>query len=109
MFLHRVVEGPSDRSYGIHVAQLAGVPAVVCERAEQILANLEQHELNVTGDSALLDPIVAHGDRINQLDLFRPAAEEIADRLRQLDTDILTPIEALNALSEFKRRVTGDD
>ncbi len=109
LFLHRVVDGPSDRSYGIHVAQLAGVPISVCERAEQILANLEQHELNVTGDPGRSDAITAHGDRINQMDLFRPAAEEVADRLRQLETDSLTPIEALNVLSEFKRRVTGDD
>ncbi len=108
LFLHRVVDGPSDRSYGIHVAQLAGVPNTVCERAEQILANLEQHELNVTGDPVLMNPAAARGERINQMDLFRPAAEEVADRLRQVDANILTPIEALNLLSELKRRITGD-
>ena len=47
LFLHRVVEGPADRSYGIHVAHLAGVPASVCDRAEQILATLERHELKI--------------------------------------------------------------
>ncbi len=109
VFLHRVVEGPADRSYGIHVAHLAGVPPMVCDRAEQILSNLERHELNVTGDPAMLGPEASTAERIRQMDLFRPAAEEVADRLRRLDLDQLTPLEALNLLAALQRRVQGED
>jgi DNA mismatch repair protein MutS len=109
VFLHRVVEGPADRSYGIHVAQLAGVPHSVCGRAEEILANLERHELNVTGDSVILGSSDQLPDRIRQMDLFRPPAEQVVERLRQLDTEKMTPIEALNLIVDLQKRVNGDD
>jgi len=99
LFLHRVVEGPSDRSYGIHVARLAGVPETVCRRAEEILAGLEEHELTVVeGESGR--PV----ERVQQLDLFRPDADEILERLRRLDPDTVTPMEALQILAELKER-----
>jgi len=99
LFLHRVVEGPSDRSYGIHVARLAGVPESVCRRAEEILAGLEEHELTVvSGEDER--PV----ERIQQLDLFRPGADEILERLRRIDPNTLTPMEALQVLAELKER-----
>ncbi len=109
VFLHRVVEGPADRSYGIHVAQLAGVPSDVCRRAEEILANLERHELNVTGDPVMMGPVGRPAERIRQMDLFRPAAEQVVERLRGLDVDHVTPLEALNVLVDLQRRVEGED
>jgi len=109
VFLHRVVEGPADRSYGIHVAQLAGVPSDVCRRAEEILANLERHELNVTGDPVMMGPVGRPAERIRQMDLFRPAAEQVVERLRSLDVDHVTPLEALNVLVDLQRRVEGED
>ncbi len=109
LFLHRVVDGPADRSYGIHVAQLAGVPGTVCARAEQVLANLERHELNVSGDPALESTSAERPDRIRQMDLFRPPAEEVADRLRRLDLEGLTPLQALNVLADLRKRIAGDD
>jgi DNA mismatch repair protein MutS len=108
VFLHRVVDGPADRSYGIHVARLAGVPAEVCDRAEEILANLERHEINVTGDPVMLGGGDPNAERVRQLDLFRPAADEVADRLRQLDLDRLTPIESLTLLVELRKRIDGE-
>ncbi len=108
VFLHRVVEGPADRSYGIHVAQLAGVPSDVCRRAEEILSNLERHELNVTGDPAMLGPADQPPERIRQMDLFRPATEQVVERLRELDVDHLTPLEALNLLVDLQKRVEGE-
>jgi DNA mismatch repair protein MutS len=108
VFLHRVTDGPADRSYGIHVARLAGVPAAICERAEQILANLERHEINVVDDPAMLAPSDRQRDRVLQLELFRPAAEEVADRLRRIDVDELKPIEALNLLVDLQKRLAGD-
>jgi len=108
LFLHRVVDGPADRSYGIHVAQLAGVPSSVCTRAEEILADLERHELNVAGDQPAGSQPVGRRDRIQQLDLFRPAEEEVADQLRRTETDLLTPIDALNLVAMLKKRLSRE-
>ena len=105
LFLHRVVEGPADHSYGIHVAQLAGVPDEVCSRAEQVLANIEHHELKISGDPVMQTPPAANAERINQLDLFRAPVDEISDRLRRLDVDGLTPREALELLAELHEKV----
>jgi DNA mismatch repair protein MutS len=109
LFLHRVVEGPADHSYGIHVAQLAGVPDEVCERAEQVLANIEQHELQISGHPIMQTPSAVNADRINQLDLFRAPVDEISDRLRQLDVDGLTPREALELLAELHEKVNENN
>jgi DNA mismatch repair protein MutS len=105
LFLHRVADGPADHSYGIHVAQLAGVPDEVCGRAEEILANIERHELKISGDPVMQTPPAANAERINQLDLFRAPADEISDRLRRLDIDGLTPREALELLAELHEKV----
>jgi DNA mismatch repair protein MutS len=105
VFLRRIQEGTSDRSYGIHVARLAGVPAAVVERARAVLADLEG-ERERTGED------VAFGDgppppRDLQLGLFAPAPPDPAvERLRTVDVERLTPLEALNLLAELKR-LTG--
>jgi DNA mismatch repair protein MutS len=109
LFLHRVVEGPADRSYGIHVAQLAGVPDEVCRRAEQVLENIERHELNVAGDPVMQSPADITADRISQLDLFRSPMEEVADLLRRLDPEGTTPLDALNVLADLRAKVLGDN
>jgi DNA mismatch repair protein MutS len=110
LFLHRLAEGPSDRSYGIHVAQLAGVPEEVCTRAEEILRNLERHEINVTGDPVINAPAQQQGvERVQQLGLFRPSHEEISDMLRGIDIERLTPLEALNLLAELKAKVDSEN
>jgi DNA mismatch repair protein MutS len=108
LFLHRVVEGPADHSYGIHVARLAGVPDEVCERAEQVLGNIERHELNVAGDPIMQMPSGTTAERINQLDLFRSSSDEITDRLRRLDLDGMSPLDALILLSELQAKVHGE-
>jgi DNA mismatch repair protein MutS len=108
LFLHRITEGPADRSYGIHVAELAGVPDEVCRRAEQILANLERHEINVTGDPVISSPADTTAERTRQLELFRPPADELVDEIRGLDIEVLSPIEALNLLVKLKRRSEGE-
>ena len=109
LFLHRVIEGPADRSYGIHVAELAGVPESVCRRAEEILGNLERHELNVTGDPVIVSPPDRPPPRSRQLELFRPPADEVVDELRGVDLHSLTPIAALNLLASLKGKIDGDD
>jgi len=109
LFLHRVTDGPADRSYGIHVAELAGVPDEVCRRAEQILANLERHEINVTGDPIITTPADGAAERTHQLELFRPPADELINELRSIDIEALTPIDALNLLAGLKKKSEGDD
>ena len=96
IFLHRVVPGPADRSYGIHVARLAGVPEPVCRRAEEVLLQVERQESKVV-DAAL--PASAP----HQLDLFPPPEDAVTRRLRVLDVERLTPLDALNLLAQLKR------
>lgn len=95
-FLHRVIPGPADRSYGIHVARLAGVPEAVCQRAETILA-----EISAANGRAPRPPAGVP----QQLALFTEDYGWLADRLRQLDLDQLTPLAALNLLAELKKEV----
>ena len=109
LFLHRVTDGSADRSYGIHVAELAGVPDEVCRRAEQILANLERHEINLTGDPVIASPADEGAERTRQLELFRPPADELVNELRRVDVESLTPIEAINFLAALKQKTENDD
>ncbi len=100
-FLYRIVQGGADRSYGIHVAQLAGMPAPVVERARELLTQLEAH----TNNTAPVDTPTDH----LQLDLFNtPNNTEFLHSITQIDTDNLTPIEALNRLYELKESATKE-
>jgi DNA mismatch repair protein MutS len=94
-FLHRIVPGGADRSYGIHVARLAGVPAGVLVRARQLLADLER-ERPVAGSA---------GSAADQLSLGIAVPEHpVIAELAQLDIEGLTPIAALNKLAELRER-----
>ncbi len=92
VFLHQIVSGGSDRSYGIHVAQLAGLPKPVIQRAGEILLELEAS----SGSAVRINPHTAH-----QLALF-PETNPLLDEIRNLDINTLSPIEALNKLYEWK-------
>ena len=106
VFLHKIVPGRSDRSYGIHVARLAGLPGAVVRRAAEILRALEQDELQRGGRPSLSGAAPANQ---HQLGLFQSAeAHAVVDRLRALDLDRLTPLEALNLLAELKREATDE-
>jgi DNA mismatch repair protein MutS len=98
VFLHRLQPGGTDRSYGIHVAQLAGLPQGVVGRAREILATLEgEHRMVPGSPPADRDP--------GQLPLFGEIrTDPMMDELQALDVDTLTPLEALNRLADFKRR-----
>jgi len=97
VFLHRLEPGGTDRSYGIHVAQLAGLPSGVVSRAREILATLEgEHRMVPGSPPAPRDP--------GQLPLFGDHADPMVEELKSLDVDTLTPLEALNRLADFKRR-----
>lgn len=104
VFLRKVVPGRSDRSYGIQVARLAGLPAQVVRRAREILSGLEADELTRGGRPSLsADDREAKGQ---QLGLFQqPAADPLRDRLREVDVNTLTPIAALTLLAELKEEL----
>jgi len=94
VFLHRIVPGGADRSYGIHVAQMAGLPKTVINRAQEILATLEAS----SGDVVKTEPSTA-----NQIALF-PETNPLLDELKSLDVSSMTPLEALNKLFEWQKR-----
>jgi len=98
VFLHRIVPGGADRSYGIHVAELAGLPRPVINRAQEILAQLEADAGQVRSERA----------PIRQLALF-PRDNPLLDELESLDVASLTPLEALNKLFEWQRRFGRDN
>jgi DNA mismatch repair protein MutS len=105
VFLRKVVAGRSDRSYGIQVARLAGLPRPVVSRAREILNGLERDELSRGGRPSLSG---SGADGRTQLGLFQapPVGEDpLHARLRELDIDNLTPLQALSILAELKREV----
>jgi DNA mismatch repair protein MutS len=102
VFLHRLEPGGTDRSYGIHVAQLAGLPAAVVGRAREILGTLEGEHRMVPGPPPPLERDTG------QLALFGEGQPDpVVDDLKALDLDSLTPLEALNRLAELQRRAQG--
>ena len=106
VFLKKVVPGGADRSYGIQVAELAGLPTSVLDRAREVLSNLEKQELDVRGA-----PVIARraGESAGegQLLLFSGSEELVLDKLREADLDRLTPIAALGFLSLLQERLKG--
>ena len=94
VFLYKIVPGGADRSYGIHVAELAGLPRPVTQRAAEILQQLEAS----SGRTVEIDPHVP-----KQMQLF-PETNPLLDELKQLDLSELAPIEALNRLYEWQRK-----
>ncbi|MFQ5398059.1 MAG: DNA mismatch repair protein MutS [Anaerolineae bacterium] len=96
VFLHQIVPGGADRSYGIHVAQLAGLPRDVINRANEILKELERHAPTASVEPSRFTPT-------QQMALF-PETSPILEELAELDVNTLTPLEAINKLYEWKRR-----
>ncbi|HTP10936.1 MAG TPA: DNA mismatch repair protein MutS, partial [Anaerolineae bacterium] len=96
VFLHHIVPGGADRSYGIHVAQLAGLPKPVIRRAEELLEELEQGQRDHVTAAELEDAPL-------QLSLFG-AKNPVLDELEKLDVNALSPLEALNKLFEWKKK-----
>lgn len=110
IFLRKVLEGGTDRSYGIQVARLAGVPREILDRAKEILSNLEGGELNDIGQPR----IASHSSGgPGQLDLFLSDKHPVVQELRKMDIHQLTPLEALNRLDDLKKKAenppSGED
>jgi DNA mismatch repair protein MutS len=105
LFLRTIVPGGADRSYGIQVAQLAGLPAETLRRAREILHNLEQGEFTIDGRPRIAEHEVAAAPA-HQMDLFPTRAQELADAVGRLDVNRLTPLEALQFLADWRAAVT---
>ncbi|HYI09389.1 MAG TPA: DNA mismatch repair protein MutS [Thermoanaerobaculia bacterium] len=99
IFLRKVVEGAADKSYGIQVAKLAGIPGSVIERAREILDTLERKERDLVEETRRRSPAT------RQLGLFNSKEQTIIEALRALDIDSMAPREALNALYELKQKL----
>lgn len=106
IFLRRLARGGSEHSFGIHVAKLAGMPPAIVARAEQILRDLESQSRGGAGVGS--EKLVPKEHADTQLNFFRledPVLEQIRDEFLGLDVNNLTPLEALNKLSDIKRIV----
>jgi DNA mismatch repair protein MutS len=104
VFLHSVEAGAASKSYGIEVARLAGLPAAVIARAREVL------KLHERAESQQISPALAHAVNEStapslQMTMFTPLSQKIVDRIAQLDTDNLTPRDALNLLAELKQEL----
>ncbi len=102
-FLRKIVRGGCDSSYGIHVARLAGIPEEVLKRAEEILKQLEEADINRKNIRKLRKEIKK--EFTEQIDFFSYKKEEIIDKIEKLDILNVTPIQALNILSELKHEI----
>jgi DNA mismatch repair protein MutS len=113
IFLRKLVEGGSEHSFGIHVAQIAGMPPSIVKRANEILKALEK-EGNSVGTASkkieTLDEVGQKGANGGQLSFFQlddPVLEQIRDEIIGIDINNLTPLEALNKLSQIKKIING--
>ena len=97
VFLHRIVEGGTDRSYGIHVARLAGVPKPVIERAKQLLSELAVHHVGHNRAAGN-----RRKDNESQLPLFSDPAKELVRELLALELEKLTPVQAIDLLRRWR-------
>jgi DNA mismatch repair protein MutS len=101
VFLRKVEPGAADRSYGIEVAKLAGLPPEVIHRAREVLHEHESKERQLSG-------MLAHDEEAPagvQLTMFTPLSQKIIDQVREADLDRLTPLEALNLLHNLKQQL----
>jgi DNA mismatch repair protein MutS len=101
VFLRKVEAGAADRSYGIEVAKLAGLPGEVIMRAREVLAEHENTERQVS-NHLVSEELQS---RPAQLTIFTPLSQPVLDRLREVDLNTLTPLDALNLLAELKKQI----
>jgi DNA mismatch repair protein MutS len=105
IFLHQIVSGGADRSYGIHVARLAGVPQTILQRAQEILTRLEKDPF---GESQIAKQPKKHRRQYHQLSLFESTAHPILDDIRLIDLEKLSPSEAQNLIALWRQRLRDE-
>jgi DNA mismatch repair protein MutS len=129
VFLRKIVDGGTDKSYGIHVARLAGIPREVVDRARVILTNLEANSLDINDKPKFAQPPPMAGQPLagaprrvrkptpGQLSLFSPPAasaeppehKAVVDEVKKLDTSKMTPLDALSKLEELRKKVQDEN
>ena len=97
VFLHNIEPGAASKSYGIEVARLAGLPAVVIERAKHVLKQHEKQERQSVQVETAAEPM--------QLTIFTPLSQRIVDRIESVEVNALTPLQALNLLEELQQEL----
>jgi len=102
IFLRKVLSGGADKSYGVHVARLAGIPGSVVARAHEIQARLEVSDINQ--ESISHNILEKKKKREKQTDLFHMAQDELVEELKNLDVMAITPMDAMNALFRFREK-----
>ncbi|MBQ2044057.1 MAG: DNA mismatch repair protein MutS, partial [Bacteroidaceae bacterium] len=108
IFLRRLERGGSEHSFGIHVARLAGMPQSIVKRADTLLHQLEQSkDTDQVGHGTLMTETPDSGVQMSFFQLDDPVLSQVRDEVLHLDINNLTPLEALNKLSEIKRLVKG--
>ncbi|MGX6969800.1 DNA mismatch repair protein MutS [Vagococcus bubulae] len=111
VFLHKMMEGPADKSYGIHVAKLAGLPTNLLHRASDLLENFESqavHTTEVSDAHLVFEKEITSTEDVVQLSLFSeetPESVEVVNDIKNLNLLSVTPLEALNILSELQKKV----
>jgi DNA mismatch repair protein MutS len=108
IFLHKIIDGAADKSYGIHVARLAGVPREVVERSKDILAQLEEEHLDGEGRAKIARRAIEPRRPRLQLTLFGPAEHPLLDELRQLELDNVTPLQAFQRLQQWQETLARE-
>lgn len=104
VFLRKIIEGGSNRSFGIHVAQLAGLPSEVISRAKEVLANLETNELSPAEPSAEnVSRKPTPRKQLVQLSFFDTVESRLREMVSRIDPDNISPMEALKVITELKR------
>lgn len=109
LFLRKLVPGGSEHSFGIHVAKMAGMPKSIVKRSNEILKQLETENRQEGLHSKPVEAITtaAEGYQLSFFQLDDPVLSQVRDEIKNLDVNNLTPIEALNKLSEIRRIITG--
>ncbi len=107
VFTHKIARGGANKSFGIEVAKLAGIPTIITDRAKNISIKLEQKEIAKDTNSIMLDSIAElDNDNTKQLSFFSNSIiEEVSDKISKIDIDNLTPMQAFNELSNLKEMV----
>ena len=106
VFLHRILPGGTDKSYGIHVAKLAGIPKSILARSDEILEELE----SAFAKEATGDRLARHKTKEPDRDaLFIQKHKSVLDKLATIDVNHLTPIEAINLLSQIKNEIAAGE
>ncbi|MCF6158269.1 MAG: DNA mismatch repair protein MutS [wastewater metagenome] len=109
IFLRKIIEGGTDKSYGIHVARLAGIPKEIIQRARIILNNLEAATLDVNGKPKFAPIKTAQDNMPAQLKLFVPKHDMVIEEIKKLDVSRISPIEALVKLEELKKKLGNNN